>query len=82
MANYSQKCWNYLFRGKYYLGEKSFIFFYSGSLILAAVVEMSDIVNFIDIAFALMAIPNIISVVYLASKVKVKLKEYNIKYKV
>ncbi len=82
MANYSQKCWNYLFRGKYFLGEKAFILFYSGSLVLAAMVEMSDIVNFIDIAFALMAIPNIIGTVYLASNVKRKLKEYNKKFKV
>lgn len=82
MANYNKKCWDYLFKGKFVLGNKAFICFYSSSLIAGAVIKMGSIVNLIDIAFALMAIPNIIAVVYLAPKVKEKLKEYNKKYQV
>lgn len=82
MANYNKKCWDYLFKGKFYLGNKTFILFYSSSLVAGAVIKMGSVVDLIDIAYALMAIPNIIAVVYLAPKVKEKLKEYNKKYQV
>jgi AGCS family alanine or glycine:cation symporter len=82
MANYNKKCWDYLFKGKFNLGDKTFIFFYSSSLIAGAVIKMGSVVDLIDIAYALMAIPNIIAVVYLAPKVKEKLKVYNKKYQV
>ena len=80
MANYCEKCWNYLFKGKKYLNRNSFIIYYAGSLAVGAVIKMSDVVNLIDIAYAMMAVPNIIGTVYLAGKVKIKLREYNKKY--
>jgi AGCS family alanine or glycine:cation symporter len=80
MANYCEKCWNYLFKGRKYFGTKTFIIYYGASLAFGAVVKMADIVNLIDIAYALMAVPNILGTVYLAGKVKKKLKEYNQKY--
>lgn len=82
MANYNKKCWDYLFRGRFYLGEKSFIVYYTFSLTLAAVVEMTNIVNIIDICYAMMAIPNIIATVLLAKEVKSRLKTYNKKFNI
>jgi AGCS family alanine or glycine:cation symporter len=77
MANYCEKCWNYLFKGRKFFGSKTFIIYYGASLAVGAVVEMADIVNIIDIAYALMAVPNILGTVYLAGRVKEKLKVYN-----
>ncbi len=82
MANYNKKCWDYLFKGRFNLGNKSFIIFYSLSLLFGAMIKMSSVIDLIDIAYALMAIPNIIAVLYLAPKVKAKLKKYNTKYQV
>ena len=45
-------------------------------------IKMSSVIDLIDIAYALMAIPNIIATVVLALIVREKLKEYNLKYKV
>lgn len=80
MANYNKKCWDYLFKGRLGLGEKSFVLFYSIGVGIGAIVEMSAVVNLIDICYALMAIPNIIGTVLLAKKVKSELKKYNNKY--
>lgn len=82
MANYCEKCWNYLFKGKFGFGERTFIFYYSISLAIGAVVEMKNVVNLIDICYALMAVPNIIGTIFLAKKVKEKLKTYNEKYNI
>lgn len=82
MANYNKKCWDYLFRGRWRMGNKSFIIYYSFSLAIGAIVEMTNVVNIIDICYALMAIPNIIATVMLAKDVKFRLKTYNSKYQV
>lgn len=82
MANYNKKCWDYIFKGRFNLGSKSFIVFYSLSLFFGAMIKMTSVIDLIDIAYALMAIPNIIAVLYLAPKVKQKLVEYNSKYQV
>jgi alanine or glycine:cation symporter, AGCS family len=82
MANYNKKCWDYLFKGRYKLGEKSFILYYGVTIALGAIIEMNTVVNTIDIFYGLMAIPNILAVVLLAKHVKTKLKIYNNKYKI
>lgn len=82
MANYNKKCWDYLFRGRFRMGNKSFIVYYSMALLLGAIVEMNNVVNIIDICYALMAIPNIIATVLLAKEVKSRLKTYNDKFNV
>lgn len=82
MANYNKKCWDYLFRGKFKLGNKSFIIYYSMALLFGAIVEMNNVVNIIDICYALMAIPNIIATVLLAKEVKNRLNVYNKKFDV
>lgn len=77
MANYNQKCWDYLFRGRWGMGQRTFVLIYSGSLLLGAVTPMMNVVNLMDIAFALMTVPNIIATVYLAGRVKTQLDIYN-----
>lgn len=77
MANYNQKCWDYLFKGRWGLNDKAFLVIYSGSILLGALVPMINVINLMDIAFALMTVPNIIATVYLAKKVKLALDEYN-----
>lgn len=82
MANYCKKCWDYLFKGRFGFGNRTFIIYYSFTLAIGAVIEMSSVINIIDICYALMAIPNIIGTVFLASKVREKLKLYNSKYNI
>lgn len=82
MANYNKKCWDYLFKGRFGLGEKSFIAFYSSSLAFASIVKMDAVISIMDICYAMMAVPNIIATVFLAKKVKAALKEYNKKFKI
>ena len=82
MANYCKKCWDYIFRGRFGFGERTFIIYYSMALAVGAVIEMANVVNLIDICYALMAIPNIIGTVFLAKKVREKLKSYNSKYNI
>ncbi|MCO4752926.1 MAG: alanine:cation symporter family protein [Bacteriovoracaceae bacterium] len=82
MANYNKKCWDYLFRGRWGLGDKPFILFYGATIAIGATIKMSAVVSLIDIAYALMAIPNIIATVFLAGKVKASLTKYNQKFKI
>ncbi len=81
MANYNQKCWDYLFRGRWGLGDRSFIVIYSLTILLGAVIPMMSVIHLMDIAYALMSVPNIIVTVYLASRVRQELKSYHRKLK-
>lgn len=81
MANYNKKCWDYLFKGKYKLTDKTFIAFYGIAIAIAAIIKMNMVIAVIDICYALMAVPNIIATVYLAGKVKERLADYNKKYR-
>ncbi|MFY7993133.1 MAG: alanine/glycine:cation symporter family protein [Bacteriovoracaceae bacterium] len=77
MANYNQKCWDYLFKGRFGLGRKTFLAFYSGSILVGALIPMMNVINLMDVAFALMTIPNVVATLYLAPKVKDELLKYN-----
>jgi alanine or glycine:cation symporter, AGCS family len=79
VANYNLKCWDYIFKGRWIFRDKAFILVFCSSLLVGAVIPMDNVVNFMDIAFALMTIPNIIATVYLAKKVKTELDKYNAK---
>lgn len=81
MANYGSKCWNYLFKGRWGFTDKMFLVFYSGSILIGALLPLMNVINIMDIAFALMTVPNIIATVYLAKKVKLELELYNRKNK-
>ena len=50
--------------------------FYLLTIVVSAVVKMDVIINFLDIAFGLMAIPTILSSILLAPKVNQTAKEY------
>lgn len=79
-ANYNEKCWNFLFKGRWGLTENVFIVFYCSSLILGAVSALGDIVNLLDCAFAFMAVPNMLATLALAPRVKKVLEDYVKKY--
>lgn len=50
--------------------------FYLLMIVVSAVVKMSDVINFLDIAFGLMAIPTILSTVLLAPRVNWAARKY------
>jgi len=61
------------------VGEKRSVwydYFYLTTIVIGAVVSMDLVLNLIDVAFALMAIPTMISGLILAPKVMVEAKEY------
>jgi AGCS family alanine or glycine:cation symporter len=54
---------------------------YLVTIVLGAILSMNDVLNIIDIAFALMAIPTMLSGIYLAPKVMKEAKAYFAKLK-
>jgi alanine or glycine:cation symporter, AGCS family len=81
MANYNAKCFNYL--AKYHLGKAGkyiFLAWFAVTLILGAVLPPGDIINLVDSAYALMAIPTMISTLILAPRVTKALREYKRKH--
>lgn len=81
-ANYNEKCWHYLFRGRWGLSRNVFIFFYCATLIIGALATLDDVVNLLDTAFAFMAIPNMLATLWLAPRVVQQLGKYYEKYKI
>jgi alanine or glycine:cation symporter, AGCS family len=80
MANYNKKCFDYLFKGRFIFNDYFFIILYCGSLIWGSMNEPDDVVNLLDLAYGLMAFPNMITSLILAPKVKVALDLYYDKY--
>lgn len=70
MANYNLKCWNFLFRGRRFLGQGTFFIFFCGTMVWASVAEVSDVVNVLDIGYGLMAYPNMLATLWLAHRVR------------
>lgn len=70
---YGHKCFNYLFgadKANYYN------YFYLVTIVFGAVVSLNVVVSFIDAMYAIMAIPTMISTLYLAPRVKAATKDY------
>jgi AGCS family alanine or glycine:cation symporter len=70
---YGHKCFNYLFgaeKANYYN------YFYLVTIVAGAVASLEVVVSFIDGMYAIMAIPTMISTIYLAPKVKAASKVY------
>lgn len=70
---YGHKCFNYLFgaeKANYYN------YFYLVTIVAGAVASLEVVVSFIDGMYAIMAIPTMISTIYLAPKVKAATKVY------
>ncbi|EZH73638.1 sodium/alanine symporter [Aquimarina atlantica] len=76
---YGTTCLGFLTKPKY---GKYYNYLYIVSIIIAAVVKIEFAINLIDSAFAIMAIPTVISGLLLASKVNARAKIYFEKYKV
>lgn len=66
MANYNEKCWNFLFKGHKYSNRMVFVTFFCLMLFVGAVSAPADIVNFIDLGFGFMAYPNMLAVLFAA----------------
>jgi AGCS family alanine or glycine:cation symporter len=79
-ANYNKKCWDFLFQGRFKCDDRVYIPVYCLTIVLGSISAPGDMVNFIDLAFALMSIPNIIATVILAPKVMSAFKIYKEKY--
>lgn len=82
MANYNEKCWNFVFRGRWGMGENTFILVFCSTLVVGAVSAVDNVVNLLDIGYGLMAYPNMIATIWLAPRVKVALKDYFKKFQV
>lgn len=70
---YGNKAMSFMFgvkAGKYY------DYFYLLTIVLGAILSMNDVINIIDIAFAIMAIPTMVSGIVLAPKVMTEAKKY------
>ena len=70
---YGHKCFNYLFgaeKANYYN------YFYLVTIVAGAVVSLEVVVSFIDGMYAVMAIPTMVSTLYLAPKVRAATKDY------
>ena len=81
MANYNGKCFNYLARYRLRkLGRPIFITWFAFTLIVGAAAPQKDMVNLVDTAYALMAIPTMTSTLILAPRVTKALKKYKREY--
>lgn len=70
---YGVKCTSYLFGAK---NGKYYNYFFLLMLIVAAIIPLKSAVGLIDLAYALMAFPTMITLFLLAPKVKNAMKEY------
>ena len=69
---YGVKCFGYLTKikwGNYYN------YFYIGSIIFSALVTVEVVIGIIDLSFALMCVPNMISLIFLSNHVKNEMRE-------
>ena len=69
---YGVKCFGFLTKRKW---GNYYNYFYVGSIIFSALVTVEVVIGIIDLAFALMCIPNMIAVIYLAKRVKNEMRE-------
>ncbi len=76
MANYNEKCWNYVFKGRFIFNRYLFIFWFCLTLVYGAVTTPDNVINILDIGYGFMAVPNMFATIYLAYKVRDKLKDY------
>lgn len=70
---YGVKCTNFLFGAKY---ANYYNYFFLFMLIIGAVVSLDIVVGVVDSAYALMAVPTMVSMFILAPKVKKEMKKY------
>lgn len=79
MANYNEKCWNYLF-GKTFLKNRNiFILFFCTTLFIGSIRSAKLAVGLIDLGFGIMAYVNFITIVILAPRVAQRLNAFRSK---
>ena len=71
---YGVKCFGFVTNKKW---GNYYNYFYVGSIVFSALVTVEVVIGIIDLAFALMCIPNMIAMVYLAKRVKNEMQERN-----
>lgn len=79
-ANYNQKCWDFLFRGRWGLGRKTFIVWYCLTIVVGSVLALEDVINIIDLGYGIMAVPNIVLLVYFSKDITREINRYIDKY--
>ncbi|MDF2157760.1 alanine/glycine:cation symporter family protein [Algoriphagus sp. CAU 1675] len=70
---YGHKCFNYLFGAK---RADFYNYFYLITIVAGAVASLEVVVSLVDGMYAIMAIPTMISTIYLAPKVRAAYKDY------
>ncbi|MCW5517933.1 alanine/glycine:cation symporter family protein [Muriicola sp. Z0-33] len=75
---YGVKCLSFLTNATV---GKWFNVYFVATITFAAVASVGLVINLIDLAYALMVIPNMIAVLYLSPKVNAKMKTYFVNYK-
>ncbi|MDG2372156.1 MAG: amino acid carrier protein [Flavobacteriaceae bacterium] len=71
---YGVKCFGFLTHPKW---GSLYNYFYIGSIVLSAIVTVEVVIGIIDLAFALMCIPNMIAILWLAPHVKKEMQSRN-----
>ena len=72
-AFYGCQCFRFLFGSRYL---RYYLYCYLAAILFAATTSLGNVVNIIDGAYALMAIPTMLSALLLAPKVKVAARDY------
>ncbi|WP_317039554.1 alanine/glycine:cation symporter family protein [Rufibacter roseus] len=70
---YGSKCFTYLFGFKY---SRVYDYFYISTVVIGAVITLTAIINLIDTAFALMAVPTMACALLLSPKVMAAARDY------
>lgn len=70
---YGLKCTNFLFGAH---NAKCYNYFYLVMIVVAAMIPLGAVVAIMDLSFALMALPTMLSLLLLAPRVKKRMKEY------
>tara|TARA_B100001142_G_scaffold316621_1_gene356595 strand:- start:32 stop:1378 length:1347 start_codon:yes stop_codon:yes gene_type:complete len=71
---YGVKCFGFLTHSKW---GNMYNYFYIGSIIFSAIVTVEVVIGIIDLAFALMCIPNMIAILWLSPHVKKEMQSRN-----
>lgn len=79
-AYYGEEAWAYLFGHSKKTGM-IYKFIYLAAVVVGCVVSLSNVIDFTDLAFLSLAIPNILGGLFLIPKVSRALKEYQTKLK-
>ncbi len=73
MSYYGQKCFSFLFGAKY---KGYYTYFFVATIIFGAVASIQAVISLIDGMYATMAVPTMVSALYLSPKVSAAAKDY------